>query len=296
VLSRDGLWFLACSLVLIFFLFQPEMHWWMAVVLMLTYGVYVAQLYYDAQAYRRAHDAIHKHLGEVGPGSPTDEIVATLRSEGVRATPRLVDELRRKAFRDEDDEEEEENDSAGALFGFLEIPLGAVTTPLILIVSTAIAAVACYWLVEVTNTTAHVLNIPPFFVAVIVAAAASSVPDTFLSVMAARRGDDSGAVSNAFGSSIFDICISLSIPLLINCGLNDWEPIALVSDDKPMAGLVDLRILLCLLTVVTLLIMWHNLQLTRRKAIVLCALYGVFIAYAVLGSLGISFSAMLGFG
>ena len=34
--------------------------------------------------------------------------------------------------------------------------------------------------------------------------------------------------------------------------------------------------------------MWHNRQLTRNKAIVLCALYGVFIAYAVAGSFGFS--------
>ena len=56
---------------------------------------------------------------------------------------------------------------------------------------------------------------------------------------------------------------------------------------EPMQGLMGLRILLFALSGITLLILWHNRQLTRNKAFVLCGLYGVFIAYAVLGSLGI---------
>ena len=100
------------------------------------------------------------------------------------------------------------------------------------------------------------------------------------------RGDDDGAVSNAFGSNIFDICICLSIPLLVCSYLNGWQPVSLTQNGEPMPGLVGLRILLAVLTIVTLLIMWHNLQLTRRKAWVLCALYGMFVVYAVAGSLG----------
>jgi len=159
----------------------------------------------------------------------------------------------------------------------------------VILVSTLVTGVACYWLVSVTRATAEQLDIPVFFVAVILAAAASSVPDTFLSIGAATRGDDSGAVSNAFGSNIFDICICLSIPLLVNSYLNGWQPVRLMQDGKPLPGLVGIRILLCVLTLVTLLIMWHKRQLTRTKALVLCALYAMFVAYAVAGSLGWSF-------
>ena len=155
-----------------------------------------------------------------------------------------------------------------------------------IVVSTMVTAAACYWLVKLTHQTADQLAIPIFFVAVILAAAASSVPDTLLSIGSARRGDDDGAVSNAFGSNIFDICVCISIPLLVSIGLNDWKPIALTESGEPMAKLGDLCILLCVLTLITLLIMWHNRQLTRRKALVLCCLYAVFVAYAVMGSMG----------
>jgi hypothetical protein len=63
----------------------------------------------------------------------------------------------------------------------------------------------------------------------------------------------------------------------------------MMQDGEPMPGLVGIRILLCVLTLVTLLIMWHKRQLTRTKALVLCALYALFVAYAVAGSLGWGF-------
>lgn len=289
VISRDGMWFLGCEAVLIAFLFLDHMSWWMGVVLLAMYAVYIYQLYADARQYQKAMDAIHAHLGEVGDETPTDKIVDTLRAEGIRATLHLVDQI--KSSREDDEEEAEE---ASFFFGWFNLPLNGLTASLTLLISTIVAAVACYWLVEATRATASELDIPIFFVAVIVAAAASSVPDTFLSIGAAMRGDDSGAVSNAFGSNIFDICVCLSIPLLVNSYLVDWQPVMLTQDGEPIQGLVDLRVLLAILTGVTLLIMWHNRQITRAKAIVLCGLYAIFIAYAVAGSQGFSILTVLG--
>ncbi len=292
VLSRDGFWFLACELVLLAFLYQGTMYWWMALVFMGLYVVYIGQLVRDAKTYRRAMRVIHDHISEVGRDAPTEKIVEVLRAEGIKSTPTLVDEIRSRLARgmiDEDDEgEEEEADTAGLFFGFVEIPLNGFTAWATILVSTLISAAACYWLVEVTRNTATELAAPTFFVAVILAAAVSSVPDTFLAIGASLRGDDSGAVSNAFGSNIFDICICLSIPLLVNSYLTRWEPVPLMQDGKPLPGLLGLQVLLWSLTLVTLLIMWHNRQITRTKAIVLCLLYGVFVSYAVLGSLGYS--------
>ena len=159
--------------------------------------------------------------------------------------------------------------------------------------STCVAALACYWLVNVTHAAAEQLEIPIFFVAVILAAAASSVPDTFLSVAAARKGNDDGAVSNAFGSNIFDICICLTIPLLIASWMNGWQPIRLTQNGVPMPGIAELRILLCVLSTATLGIMWHKQQLTRKKAFALFGLYGLFVSFAIAGSLGFDLSQLL---
>lgn len=289
VISRDGMWFIACELVLIAFLFSDRMYWWMGLVFIGMYIAYIIHLFIDAKRYQHAMDAIHAHLGEVGHDTPTEQIVETLQEENIKATHMLVEKIKRSA----DEDEEDEADSAGAFYGMFDIRLNGLTATLILLVCTGIAALSCYWLVEVTNETAHVLNVPVFFVAVILAAAASSVPDTFLSIGAAMRGDDSGAVSNVFGSNIFDICICLSIPLLVNSYLIDWQPVLLVQNGKPIEGLVDLRLLLVTFSAITLAVLWHRRQLTRTKSFFLCFLYALFIAYAIAGSFGFSIVGML---
>lgn len=293
VILRDGMWFLGCELLLIVFLFQSQMHWWMAVVLLGLYALYIRTLHADARRFRRALHAVRDHVGGRLADLQTAHVEAALAAGGIRSSRSLVNEVQTRlldsAVDDEDGDEEEADDKASILFGLFAAPLGSVSAWLVILFATIVAAASCYWLVEVTNSAADALGAPVFFVAVIVAAAASSVPDTFLSIGAARRGDDDGAVSNAFGSNIFDICVCLSIPLLVGCYLSGWQPISLTdSEGNAMPGLVGIRILLCALTVVTLLIMWHNQQLTRRKAYVLCALYGVFVLYAVAGSLGYS--------
>ena len=281
VISRDGLWFLGAEAVLIAFMFQDQMHWWMGVLLLMMYLVYILQLYGDARQYQRAMKLLDLTFDHNAP--PSREAISTkLVAAGFAPNPSLIDQIRRHRG---EDEEEIEN-SAGVLYGWFRIPLNALNATLIIIVSTLVAGASCYWLVEVAQETATQLNVPLFFVAVILVAAASSVPDTFLSIGAANRGDDSGAVSNAFGSNIFDICVSLSIPLIVNSYLLGWQGVPLTSHGKPIQGLVDLRILLAILTGVTLLIMWNNRQLTRTKGWVLCGLYLLFIAYAVAGSMG----------
>lgn len=287
VISRDGMWFLFCSVLLIVFLFGNVMYWWMGVVFLVLYAFYVLQLYSHARDHRRKVKAIQERLNNASnQQKKTVNIVKKLAKDGISVSASLVEQVRSGYDEDEVDDDE----GAGIFFGYFEIGLSQFSAWAIILVSTVIAAAACYWLVEVTLATARVLAVPEFFVAVTLAAAASSVPDTFLSIGAAMRGDDSGAVSNAFGSNIFDICICMAIPLLINSALLEWGAVPLTANGKPLAGLVDLRILLAVLTILTLAIMWHRKQLTRFKAIVLCALYGLFIAYAVAGSYGFSFA------
>jgi len=280
VITRDGLWFLGTQLVLVAFLFQNRMDWWMAVVLIAMYLVYVLQLIADARSFQKARRVVTDKLAGEDEVT-TDRLADALRAEGIRPSLSLIDQLRR-----EQSSEDEEDETAGVLFGMIDIRLNTKMAWTIITISTLIAAVACYWLVAVTKTTADILEVPLFFVAVILAAAASSVPDTFLSIGAAKRGDDDGAVSNAFGSNIFDICICLSVPLLLGCYLNGWQPIELTENGEPMRGLVGLRALLVVLTVVTLLVLWQNLQLNRKKSWILVGLYLVFVGYAVAGSLG----------
>ena len=180
-----------------------------------------------------------------------------------------------------------ESETATMFFGSCEVRLNGFTSTAVLIGATLVAAVACYFLVELTNNSAHKLGVSPFFVAVILTAAVSSIPDTFMSLGSARRGDDSGAMSNVFGSNIFDICIGMSIPLLVCCYLNDWRPIELVgANGETLDGVVGLRVFLFVLTVVAMGCMWYFHRITRTTGWVFVALYASFVGYAIFGALG----------
>jgi Ca2+/Na+ antiporter len=286
VVSRDGLWFLMCQILLIWFLFEDQMMWWMGVCLIAVYVVYIGLLYFDAKQHRTKTAFLHNYMLAHGSDGRVKDLMAMMRENRFRASAAMVMKAQQEFDAQRNGESDVQDDSAAAVFGYLNIPLNRLTVTGILMSCMLIAAGACYFLVEATIDTARVLEVPSFFIAVIVAAAASSVPDTFLALGAARRGDDSGAVSNAFGSNIFDICICLSIPLLVNSWMTGWQPVSLLQDGKPIPGLEGLRVLLVSLTIVNLIIMWHNRQITRTKAIVMCGLYVIFVGYAVLGSMG----------
>jgi cation:H+ antiporter len=109
---------------------------------------------------------------------------------------------------------------------------------------------------------------------VTVLAAATSLPDTLLSVYAARRGDADGAVSNALGSNSFDVLICLGLPIFIMGGVRvDWA--------------TSWPILVFLLgsTVVSITFLLTELTLTRREAGVMGTIYSVFVALALTGVL-----------
>jgi Ca2+/Na+ antiporter len=180
------------------------------------------------------------------------------------------------------------SETATMFFGKYEVKLNGSTSAIILVIATMVAALACYLLVDLTNQSAHKLGVSPFFIAVVLTAAVSSVPDTFMSLGSARRGDDSGAMSNVFGSNIFDICIGMSIPLLVSCYLNGWQPISLVGpDDQTLRGVVGLRVFLFFLTAIVMFVLWKARRVTRTTGWIFCALYASFVGYAVLGALGI---------
>ena len=241
--NRDGMWVIAVQFGLLYFLFQPKLYWWMAIVALVAYAGYVL------------------HLG-----------IATRTYQIKLAT--------------DDSPIEEPEGETSLFFGLLDLKLTGISSTLVLLGSTIVAAVACYFLVELTNTSAEQLGVSPFFVAVILTAAVSSIPDTFMSLGSAMRGDDSGAVSNVFGSNIFDICIGMSIPLLVCCYLNDWQPVSLVGENgETMAGVVGLRVLLFLLSVCALGCMWYFRRITRSTAFVFCGLYLIFVGYAVVGGM-----------
>lgn len=239
---RDGFFFLVAEIALIAFLGGETLHWWMGAALMGIYGVYFAFLMWQFK------------------------------------TGRVEEED------DDDDEDEDEDDEETSmikaiftfdfntvLFGGKDLTTGSAWV--ILALATGVIGLACYGLSWAVVATAHELGVPLYFTTVILAAAATSVPDTVISVRDAMKGDYDDAVANAVGSNIFDICVALGLPLMLY-GLTFGE--VHVSTEFGIEGSADVQILRIGLVAITLGVLGIFLigkRIGKLKAVMLFSLY-----------------------
>ncbi|RZT96757.1 cation:H+ antiporter [Ancylomarina subtilis] len=148
---------------------------------------------------------------------------------------------------------------------------------LLLIMSTLVIAAACAGLVEGCKGISDALGINPLFVALILIAAASSVPDTIISIRDAKKGNYDDSLSNILGSNIFDISISLGLPLALFLLITGQR----IEFTEAGATLVDIRVVLLIVTLITIGIFYFSQTLKKRHVFILGILYTVFILYAI---------------
>ena len=122
------------------------------------------------------------------------------------------------------------------------------------------------------------LDLPISIVAVIIAAAATSVPDTILSVKDAIKGNYNDAISNAIGSNVFDIGFALGFPVLMFSVL--YNPIFLTESVQEFS--LKIMIVLLVLTILTFIILISNKKIGLSRGILLLMLYLFFITYMLL--------------
>jgi cation:H+ antiporter len=238
---RDGLFFLLAELVLISYLGNQTLTWWMGGTLMGIYVLYMAYLL----------NLIHQHGKTEHEVEPLPEIE---KSSLIRTLLTL--------------------NSASLLFGGRELTKARAWV--VLLVSTAFMAVACHFLAKAVIDSSTALDIPAFFTAVILGAAATSVPDTILSVKDAQKGDYDDAISNAVGSNIFDLTIALGLPLLVYGLMYGDVTLANTAGDVR-----ELRVALVLLTVLILGTLLSSKVLGRKRGYFLLGIYGAWTLFIV---------------
>ena len=246
VLLRDGLSLLICELVLILLLGGTSLNWTHGLVLMALYAGYA---FYMLKSMKLDSDTEH-----------TDE--------------------------DGEDEYEESIAKRGMLRSLITLDLeplfirGAINSKnawTLLLFAMMVVGVACLLLVKSCEWLGDSLGIPIYFVAVILASAATSVPDTILSMKDAQKGNYDDAVSNALGSNIFDVCFALGFPLFLYTIING--PIQM--SPETVKNVSELRILLFVLTLAAFLIYIAKRKMTGRSAFLLLTIYVVFTLYVL---------------
>ncbi len=123
---------------------------------------------------------------------------------------------------------------------------------------------------------AHGIGWNLMFVALIFAAAASSVPDMLISCLDAKRGDSDDSISNPIASNLFDICIAFGIPLFLYTLFNG-EISFEQSDALAIGDLTKLIVLMVFVTLVFLMSILASKTYTLTHSILFILIYGVFM-------------------
>ncbi|MEM4781768.1 MAG: sodium:calcium antiporter [Halalkalicoccus sp.] len=122
---------------------------------------------------------------------------------------------------------------------------------------------------------------PSFVWGLTVVAAATSLPDAFVSVAAAKRDHDVTSIANVFGSNVFDLLVAVPAGVVV-VGL---ATAGTVTIDFGVA--VPLIAVLVLATVALFTLLRTDFELEHWEAWVLLGIYVAFIAWLVLETLGV---------
>jgi Ca2+/Na+ antiporter len=244
VILRDGLFLIGAELILIFLISGTTLQWWHGFILMLTYGVYMTYMLMSMKK---------------------------------------VDSNEEEA----DDDENDDNSEVGVIKGLLTLNLEAVfirnneissnNSWALLLFSMAVIGSACLLLVFSCEMIGTALGIHIMFISVVLASAATSVPDTIISMRDAKKGNYNDAIANALGSNIFDICFALGFPLFLYCII--YGPINM--DPETLAHTSQLRILLLIFTILAFFIYFVGSKMGKSKAFMLIGIYLLFTTYIV---------------
>jgi len=148
----------------------------------------------------------------------------------------------------------------------------------LLILSTVVMIVGTWVLVFATDQLGEEIGIPILFISVILSAAASSIPDTMISLRDAKKGNYEDAFSNALGSNIFDISFALGFPLLLYTILRG----SIEMDPEISAASFGIWLSLFAVTLFTILVFSVGKPFNLPKVIILVLLYLCFIAFIII--------------
>jgi cation:H+ antiporter len=141
---------------------------------------------------------------------------------------------------------------------------------LILLLSLAVILVGVELLVKSAIEYGKIFNTPSFLWGMTVVAAATSLPDTVVSVRLARSGSPVTSLANVLGSNIFDLCVCIPAGVLIAGGATINFTVA-----APMLGV------LIAVSILLLTLMRTNMKLSETESWVFLLLYGIFVFWLV---------------
>ena len=145
-----------------------------------------------------------------------------------------------------------------------------------LAVALLVIAVGVEGIVRAALSLGAIFDTPSFLWGLTVIAAGTSLPDAFVSVRAARNDDSVTSLTNVLGSNTFNLLVAIPIGVLL-AGSATINFLAAI----PTMGF------LAFATLVFIVFTRTHLELTDREAYGFLALYGLFLLWMILESVGL---------
>lgn len=244
VILRDGIALLLCEVILIFLIGGNTLTWIHGFVLMLLYIMYAIFMFTTMKSNHTENEEEYEVDvdDEIQPGSKS--LLTNLFT--LNLTPICI-------------KNEINSKNAWLLLSLAMFIIGA----------------ACLLLVKSCEWLGDAIHVPIYFIAVILASAATSVPDTVLSMKDAKKGNYDDAVSNALGSNIFDVCFALGFPLFLFTII--YGPIEM--NAATVQNVAELRILLLIITLISFILFISVKRMGIGSALLLLSLYVIFTLF-----------------
>lgn len=259
VIIRDGIGLIIAELILIYMVSGNYLTWTHGLILMLTYVVYVAYMFSTMNKKEQTAPVERKDREE---------------DQRVGRKPSIFKALFLLDFE----------------HVFVRKQINTFNAWALLLFSMLVIGLACIVLIHSCELLSEEMGIAPYFIAVVLASAATSVPDTILSYRDAIAGQYDDAVANALGSNIFDICFALGFPLFAFTLFNG----PIVMTPETVANVAELQASLVILTIAAFCIYYFNAGLRQVHAYALLSLYVIFTIFIFAKAYAFPWAVQLG--
>lgn len=132
-------------------------------------------------------------------------------------------------------------------------------------------------LLQVAIRLGDALDTPTFLWGMTIVAAATSIPDTFVSVRASVMGRTESSVSNVLGSNVFDLLVAVPLGVMLTGAIA-----------VNFTQIVPMMTFLVIATIVMLVFMLRDMHLSMREAHVMIVLYMAFGIWMGLEAFGVT--------
>lgn len=144
--------------------------------------------------------------------------------------------------------------------------------------SLSLIGVLSYVLIEAGVSISKELGVPEIFVALVILAIGTSIPDLLSSVFVSNEGRKDMAISNAVGSNVFNLLAGLGIPWLLLVSITG-EPIQLHTQSGNL--LTSMIVLMFSAILILGVMIFNKWRISGRTGVVLVFVYVMYILYVI---------------